>query len=318
MRRYQYNGLVFARRSAVNARGTNPQAKPEGRSSHPPPPRSFRLPLVARSAAAKRDAKRRALSARGKSQTVGRMTGQIVKRGGAAAAALSEREKPSGACGRSRNSRGAVLGRSASSGRNRPPDVAPAERLRVAPGSPLCSDTYAPLRRSSGTTSGCIPSRAIRRAAPAIMAAAFCLPRVTADGGGRYAPPPTPRAGGKRGGSGITREGRRLQGDDNAARFRNVDALPTRWPLNNGAAFRAVLRTAPDDSKAEPSYHHGDAWQTSAPSLHCHLRRRFPRRCSILPRVPRRSHEATACPSVGTPLTIICSYGKPCFQHGTA
>ena len=96
------------------------------------------------------------------------------------------------------------------------------------------------------------------------------------------------------------------------------DAPPTRWLLNNDAAFRAVLRTAPDDSKAEPSYHHGDAWQTSAPSLHCHLRRRFPRRCSTLPRVPRRSHEATPRPSVGAPLTIISPYGKPCFQHGTA
>lgn len=130
----------------------------------------------------------------------------------------------------------------------RPPEVAPADRLRVAPGSPLCSDTCAPLRRSSGTTSGYIPPRAIRRAAPSIMAASFCFPRVTADGGGRYAPPPTPRAGGKRGGSGITREGRRLRGNDNAARIANVDAPPTLWPLNNGAAFRAVLlrRTAPD------------------------------------------------------------------------
>ena len=97
-----------------------------------------------------------------------------------------------------------------------------------------------------------------------------------------------------------------------------MDAPPTLWPLNNDAAFRAVLRTAPDDSKAEPSYHHGDAWQTSAPSLHCHLRRRFPRRCSTLPRVPRRSHEAAPRPSVGAPLTIISPYGIPCFQHGTA
>ena len=142
------------------------------------------------------------------------------------------------------------------------------------------------------------------------MAASFCLPRVTADGGGRYAPPPTPRAGGKRGGSGVTREGRRLLGNDNAARIRNVDAPPTPWPLNNGAAFRAVLRTAPDDSKAEPSCHHGDAWQTSAPSLHCHLRRRFPRRCSTLPRVPRRSHEAAPRASMRGTLTIISLMGN--------
>lgn len=233
------------------------------------------------------------------------MTGQIVKRGGAAAAALSERKNLSARVAVPEIRAGLFL----------------AVLLHLAgtvrrTSHPLNASEL--LRRSSGTTSGYIPSRAIRRAAPAIMAASFCLPRVTADGGGRYAPPPTPRAGGKRGGGGVTREGRRLLGDDNAARFRNVDAPPTLWPLNNDAAFRAVLRTAPDDSKAELSYHHGDAWQTSAPSLHCHLRRRFPRRCSILPRVPRRSHEAAPRASMRGTLTIICSYGKPCFQHGTA
>ena len=166
---------------------------------------------------------------------------------------------------------------------SRPPDVAPAERLRVAPGSPLCSDTCAPLRRSSGTTSGYIPSRAIRRAAPAIMAASFCLPRVTADGGGRYAPPPTPRAGGKRGGSGVTREGRRLRGDDNAARIANVDAPPTRWPLNNGAAFRAVLRTAPPCSEQSHQRTPGRGGRRP-PRQPRHLRRRSPCRGVHRPR----------------------------------
>jgi len=98
----------------------------------------------------------------------------------------------------------------------------PVRRSRPAQNTPRHSASSVLLRDLSGATSATSSPRVSTRR-PTFNVASLRGPRVTADGGGRFAPPPTPRAG--KATSTIVwpcARGGGLRKDDNAARIATV------------------------------------------------------------------------------------------------